>query len=167
MLKYLSYISIIAFILCGFSLRTNAIESQDSTIIDHIKSEAGDKVNIYLPDELLEKLKPHDSKQSEPSDSKPKTGGTMQKVVGFRVQVFSDNNHRTAKSEALVKERNIISRFPQIGTYLSYKPPFWRLRVGDFRTHGEAMEILQQIKREFPGYAREIIIVQDRVNVIL
>lgn len=166
MLKFLLHICIIFVIICGFTVNVSSQEMRDSTIVNHIEQDSGAQVNIYQPNELIERLKPHDAKSDEATERKT-TGGTMQKVVGFRVQVFSDNNHRTAKSEALVKERNIISRFPQINSYLSYKPPFWRLRVGDFRTREEATEMMQQIKKEFPGYAREIIIVQDRVNVLL
>ena len=53
------------------------------------------------------------------------------RVAGYRVQVFSDNNQRTAKSEARSKETKIKEAFPDLGTYIVYNSPFWRLKVGE------------------------------------
>ena len=63
-----------------------------------------------------------------------------------------------------MRERNIISRFPQMRPYIGYKAPSWRLRVGDFRTRDEAEEMLKQLKKAFPAYSRELTIVVDRIN---
>ena len=41
------------------------------------------------------------------------------------------------------------------------------MRVGDFVTREEALEMMQQLKKEFPSYAREMIVVKDRINVTL
>lgn len=85
--------------------------------------------------------------------------------IGYRVQVFSDNNVRTARNEARVKQRNIKARFPQYGSYVTYNSPYWRLRVGDFKTQEEANTALLAIRRAFPAYARELRVVRDRINV--
>jgi len=87
------------------------------------------------------------------------------KHVGYRVQVYADNNVRSAKTEARQRERAIGNSFPQYGTYVSYASPFWRLRVGDFRSQYEAEKAAAEIKRQFPGYAKEVRVVRDRVNV--
>lgn len=87
------------------------------------------------------------------------------KQVGYRVQVYADNNVRSAKTEARQRERSIGNAFPQYGTYVSYASPFWRLRVGDFRSQYEAEKAASEIKRQFPSYAREVRVVRDRVNV--
>ena len=81
------------------------------------------------------------------------------KHVGYRVQVYAD------KTEARQRERAIGNSFPQYGTYVSYASPFWRLRVGDFRSQYEAEKAAAEIKRQFPGYAKEVRVVRDRVNV--
>ena len=83
--------------------------------------------------------------------------------MGYRIQVFSDRNQRTAKSEALSRERNIKEAFPEMGTYITYDAPSWRLRVGDFRTRDEAASRLAELKELFPGYD-EMIIVVDLIN---
>ena len=86
-------------------------------------------------------------------------------MAGFRVQVFSDNNARTAKNEARSKQRTISSRFPQYQTYVMYTSPYWRLKVGDFRTQQEANNAADELRKAFPAYSKEIRVVRDRVNI--
>lgn len=85
--------------------------------------------------------------------------------IGYRVQVFSDNNVRTARNEARLKQRNIKARFPQYESYVTYNSPYWRLRVGDFKTQEEAQAALNAIRRALPAYARELRVVRDRIKV--
>ncbi len=103
-----------------------------------------------------------EEQDQDQNQDKPRVRG---KQVGYRVQVYADNNVRSAKTEARQRERAIGSSFPQYGTYVSYASPFWRLRVGDFRSQYEAEKAAAEIKRQFPGYAREVRVVRDRVNV--
>lgn len=86
-------------------------------------------------------------------------------MAGYRVQVFSDNNTRTAKTEANSKQRIISSRFPQYQTYVMYTSPYWRLKVGDFRTQQEATAAADELRKAFPAYSKEIRVVRDRVNI--
>lgn len=86
-------------------------------------------------------------------------------MAGYRVQVFSDNNVRTAKSEARTKSRNISARFPQYKTYVMYTSPYWRLKVGDFRNKQEADDAAEELRRAFPAYSKEIRVVRDRINI--
>ena len=62
---------------------------------------------------------------------------TFLKVQGYRTQVFSGNNQRVSKDEAFRKEKEIKELFPEVPTYVTYNAPFWKLRVGDFRSHEE------------------------------
>ena len=86
------------------------------------------------------------------------------KTVGYRVQVYADNNVRSAKSEARNRERAVSSAFPQHATYVSYASPYWRLRVGDFRSQYDAEKAAAEIRKTFPRYAREVRVVRDRIN---
>lgn len=54
--------------------------------------------------------------------------------------------------------------FPQWDTYVTYASPYWRLRIGDFRTQYEAEKAAADIRRQFPRYAKEVRVVRDRVN---
>ena len=109
-------------------------------------------------------------KKEEVTPKKPKRAHTSQQTiesrgVGYRIQAYSDNNHKTAKAAAQQRARDIAMKFPQYRSYISYKAPSWRLRIGDFKSQREAQEALRRIKSVYPKFAREMVIVRDRINV--
>ena len=117
-----------------------------------------------------EEKKKDEKKKEEVTPKKPKRNHTSQQTiesrsVGYRIQAYSDNNHKTAKANAQQRARDIAMKFPQYRSYISYKAPSWRLRIGDFKTQREAQAALQRIKSVYPKYAREMVIVRDRINV--
>lgn len=109
-------------------------------------------------------------KKDELTPKKPKRNHTSQQTiesrgVGYRIQAYSDNNYKTAKAAAQKRARDIAMKFPQYRSYISYKAPAWRLRIGDFKTQREAQAALHRIKSVYPKFAREMVIVRDRINV--
>lgn len=86
--------------------------------------------------------------------------------AGYRIQVYSDNNQRMARSNAERIASRISSEYPLLGTYMVYKAPYWRLKVGDFLTREEAVAVMAELKKSFASLAGEMIIVRDRINVI-
>ncbi len=117
-----------------------------------------------------DKKKEEEKKKEEVTPKKPKRTHTSQQTiesrgVGFRIQAYTDNNPRTAKAAAQRRARDIAMKFPQYRSYISYKAPAWRLRIGDFKTQREAQAALQRIKSVYPKFAREMVIVRDRINV--
>lgn len=92
-------------------------------------------------------------------------GQTYLKHQGYRIQIFSGNNQRTAKDEAFSKEKQIKERFPSLSTYVTYNAPFWRLRVGNYDSQEEAYFTQRQIAEAFPSFAKEIYIVREEVRV--
>lgn len=89
------------------------------------------------------------------------------KVQGFRTQVFSGNNQRKSKDEALQKEKEIKELFPDIPTYVEYDAPFWKVRVGDYRSQEEAFRTQRLLMSAFPTYAKEMYIVRAEVKIPL
>jgi hypothetical protein len=117
-----------------------------------------------------DKKKDEEKKKEEVTPKKPKRNHTSQQTiesrgVGYRIQAYTDNNPRTAKAAAQRRARDIAMKFPQYRSYISYKAPAWRLRIGDFKTRREAQAALQRIKSVYPKFAREMVIVRDRINV--
>ena len=109
-------------------------------------------------------------KKEEVTPKKPKRNHTSKQTienrgVGYRIQAYSDNNSRTAKAAAQKRARDIAMKFPQYRSYITYKAPSWRLRIGDFKTQREAQAALQRIKSVYPNFAREMVIVRDRINI--
>ena len=117
-----------------------------------------------------DKKKDEEKKKEEVTPKKPKRTHTSQQTiesrgVGYRIQAYTDNNPRTAKAAAQRRARDIAMKFPQYRSYISYKAPAWRLRIGDFKTQREAQAALHRIKSVYPKFAREMVIVRDRINI--
>ncbi len=87
-------------------------------------------------------------------------------VQGYRVQVYSSNNQQTAKNEAFQIEKKIAEAGIQIETYVLYNPPFWKVRLGNFRTQGEANLMKAEIIRLLPELQADTYVVRDLIQVI-
>ncbi|MDE6397013.1 MAG: SPOR domain-containing protein, partial [Muribaculaceae bacterium] len=48
--------------------------------------------------------------------------------------------------------------------YQLFESPFWRVRLGDFRSRNEATEVMEEVKRSFPSYSPFLRVVRDRIN---
>lgn len=93
------------------------------------------------------------------------TNSTHPTARGFRVQVFSSNSPRTAKNDAFRIEKMIESEFPETAVYVNYYSPFWKVRVGDFRTINDAQTCRSQIIETFPNLRSETYIVKEEINL--
>lgn len=135
------------------------------SLIEHVQADS--VIEVIAPPGLEQRLKgvPADDNDSSHLNEGKATGSAV-RAGGYRIQVFSDNNARSAKAEARGRARNISSRFPQYRTYVVYNAPFWRLRVGDFRNQQDAQQAADEIRRAFPSYSREVRVVRDRISVI-
>lgn len=159
----LYHIAIILIVLCGFTAASEEKDEKTVTIVDHITE--GTDNTVTQPEALLKRLQfivdPTEDEDRTEEASRP-IGGRQ---AGYRVQVFSDNNVRTAKAEASSKQRVISARFPQYQTYVRYNSPYWRLKVGDFRTQQEANAAAEELRKAFPAYSKEIRVVRDRISL--
>lgn len=97
-----------------------------------------------------------------------KKGGSnshSQTTSGYRVQVFSSNTQRTAKSEAFKIEKQILEEYPDQGVYVNYISPFWKVRVGDFKTQSEAQAFRSKLVEAFPNLRGATYIVREQILV--
>lgn len=137
----------------------------DAEIVNHI-TENG--VNtIVQPDalnRLLKRAKVHALNTETQTNEADDESVSRDRNAGYRVQVFSDNRP-AAKGEARTKGNAIAERFPNYRTYIKYTSPYWRLRVGDFRTRREAEDAAEAIRQAFPSYSREVRVVADRITI--
>jgi hypothetical protein len=80
-------------------------------------------------------------------------------MQGFRVQIFTASGNR---SKLLTDREQAIfdSSYPGVRSYITYDEPYFKLRVGDFRTRLDAERFLKQISSKYI-YA---IVVTDRIN---
>lgn len=80
---------------------------------------------------------------------------------GYRIQAFMDNNQKKSKDAAEAREKKLKDKYPDLTTYISFSSPFWKLRVGDFRTHADALVMVKRISTDFPELSTELLIVKD------
>ena len=82
-------------------------------------------------------------------------------ISGYRISIFSDNRQNSREIS-----QNIINDFalsyPNIKSYRKYTAPYFRVRVGDFRTLSEAMKFLGSIKSKYPA----AFLVKENINPV-
>lgn len=71
-----------------------------------------------------------------------------QKTEGFRIQIFMESGNEAVNS-ANTTIAQFSESFPELPAYLSFGQPYYRVRVGDFRTRLEAEGQLRFIVRQF------------------
>ena len=85
-------------------------------------------------------------------------------IDGYRVQIYSSNKQQTAKAEALELEEQIKDKVSQT-VYVQYVAPFWKVRIGNFRTYDEAKEYKKIFVQQFPQMQGNTYIVRDKILV--
>lgn len=129
----------------------NASDSKRPAVIESIESSS--KVVVKQDPKLDKLIDDYLNKKDTPSG--PYAG------TGYRVQVFSSNAQRTAKDESLNIERRLRSVFPGYGVYRIYASPFWKVRIGDFRTHEDAQAFRAELVKAFPELRKETYTVRE------
>lgn len=69
------------------------------------------------------------------------------KKQAIRVQIFQ----ASSREKIFEAKTQFAARFPGIVTFVTYAPPNFRLRAGEFETQGEAFKFMQQVKPYFPA----------------
>lgn len=87
-------------------------------------------------------------------------------IQGYRVQVFSSNRQQTAKTEAFRIQKLIDKSSLETETYVLYNPPFWKVRLGNFRTHEEALLMKNEVVRLLPELQGDTYVVRDLITVL-
>ena len=95
-------------------------------------------------------------------ESKGRASGVMQRVKGYRIQVFFGSNQRSDQTKAQQVGSKLTHSFPELRAYTSFESPHWRCRVGDFTNREEANSYLRKIKAR--GFS-EAIIVRSEIYV--
>ena len=146
----------------GASAQTS-VDGSVQTIFDDLQTSKPGKGEVIINQPLREMVgvRLH-------GENVEKTDSTaFLKIQGFRTQVFSGNNQRKSKDEAFEKEKMIKELFPTVPTYVTYNAPFWKLRVGDFRSHEEAYHMQRLLMTAFPSFGKEMYIVREEVKIPL
>lgn len=86
------------------------------------------------------------------------TRDARRSVPGYRIQVVNTND----RNQALAAKTKVYQLYPELKVYLLYQAPYFRLRVGNFKTRPEAEPYLKTMTKEFQG---NVTIVRDTIEV--
>ena len=86
-------------------------------------------------------------------------------IDGYRVQIYSSNQQQYAKAEALDLEAKLQDRVSHT-IYVQYISPFWKVRIGDFRSYEEAKEYKRVFVQQYPNMVGDTYIVRDKIKVL-
>ena len=70
-------------------------------------------------------------------------------MPGYRIQIYKESGNAALDSALSVRD-HFEARYSDIPAYITFNEPYYRLRVGDFRTRLEAIRFLSKIKRRYP-----------------
>jgi hypothetical protein len=76
---------------------------------------------------------------------------------GYRIQIFSGSDRK----EAYNVQSKFQNKFPDTHTYLSYRDPNFKVKVGDFRSRLEAEKMVEEMKPAFGG----LFIISEKINL--
>ncbi|MEX2596696.1 MAG: hypothetical protein WEC59_07175 [Salibacteraceae bacterium] len=82
------------------------------------------------------------------------------RTTGYRIQIFSSSGPQ-AKQDALKNQASFLNLYSDYGAYTKWNYPNWVVRLGDYRTHLEALEFHNEIKSLYPAS----FIVKDEIKV--
>lgn len=77
---------------------------------------------------------------------------------GYRIQIYSDAGNNS-KSKAMEVQSVFAKTNPDYSSYLTFSEPYYKVRVGDFRTRIDAEKLLKNIVEVYPA----AFIVADKV----
>jgi len=83
-----------------------------------------------------------------------------QGAMGYQLRIFSGSGPR-AKEEAEKARSLFLSKYENIGAYLVYDTPDYKVYVGDCRTKSEILKLISMVKVDFPNAFQ----VSRRINV--
>ena len=84
---------------------------------------------------------------------------------GFRLQVYASNVQQTAKNEALLLQQR-LEPLIDVPVYAQSEPPFWKVRLGNFRTREEANRYKEIFLQDFPDLQGSTYVVPDKIVLI-
>lgn len=77
---------------------------------------------------------------------------------GYRVLVVNTNK----RDEAIAAKTKVYTNFPELKAYLVYQSPYFKLKVGNFRTREEAQQYQKSLGYYFP---KGVFVIADTIEI--
>lgn len=134
--NWIFLLAILIGLITSFDSYSQTEESDIFFSLQHSNSDMG-KVKIHQ-DARLHRLVEKKIAQSRMDMSIP----------GYRIQIYSGSDKR---EEAFQVKARFMKQFPKYTPDLIYSEPYFKLRVGNFRTKQEGYKLFKLIKKHFPN----------------
>jgi hypothetical protein len=80
-------------------------------------------------------------------------------IKGWRINIFFEAGN-LSKRMAVEAKSHFVENHADIPCYLIFQEPYYKIRIGDFRTKVEAVKVLKEITAEYPN----AFVVEDDIN---
>ena len=80
-------------------------------------------------------------------------------MPGYRIQLFMESGNTALEKAEKVTEK-FENKYKNVSAYITFGEPYYRVRIGDFRTRLEASKFLDIIQRNYP----QAWVVKDKIN---
>jgi len=77
---------------------------------------------------------------------------------GYRLLVINTNK----RDEAISAKTKVYTNFPELKAYLVYQSPYFKLKVGNFRTREEAQQYQKSLGYYFP---KGVFVIGDTIEI--
>ena len=79
---------------------------------------------------------------------------------GWRIQIYTSSG-KEAREVANEERNKFMNTYSNVKAYLIYQPPFFKIRIGDFRTKQEAFTLYKTLLATYPTSY----LVQEKINL--
>jgi len=80
-------------------------------------------------------------------------------IEGWRINIFFEAGNNSKKL-AIEAKSQFVNRYSDVSCYLIFQEPYYKVRIGDYRTKMEAEKFLKKIERTYPN----AFVVKDDIN---
>lgn len=88
----------------------------------------------------------------------------MVDMDGYRLQIYSSNRQQQAKLEAEQIKQNLEKEI-DMPIYILSDQPFWKVRIGNFKSISEASAFKEEFVQRFPHLQASTYVVRDKIQV--
>jgi len=80
-------------------------------------------------------------------------------IEGWRINIFFESGNNSKKMAVDAKAK-FVQSYADVPCYVVFQEPYYKVRVGDYRTRMEAEKLLKELVPEYPN----AFVVEDEIN---
>lgn len=80
-------------------------------------------------------------------------------IEGWRINIFFEAGNYS-KRLAIEAKSEFVNKYADVPCYLIFQEPYYKVRIGDYRTRMDAEKFLKKIERDYPN----AFVIQDDIN---